>query len=113
MLGFVVHVLITAGLLLFIAQLIDGLDVDSGAAALWGALVLGIANAIVRPVLVVLTLPLTIITLGLFLLVVNAAVFGLAAALVPGFRVRSFWAALVGSVLLTVFNLVISVVFGL
>lgn len=113
MLGFLIHLLITAGLLFFIAQLVDGIDVDSGLAAFWGALVLGIANAVVRPILVVLTLPLTILTLGLFLLVVNAAVFGLAAVLVPGFRVRSFWAALVGSVLLSLFNLLISVVFGL
>lgn len=113
MLGFIIHLLITAGLLLAIARLVDGIEVESGAAALWGALVLGLANAIVRPVLVFLTLPLTILTLGLFLLVVNAAMFGLAAALVSGFRVRSFWAALLGSVLLSVFNLLISLFFGL
>ena len=77
------------------------------------ALVLGLVNAVVRPVMVVLTLPLTFLTLGLFLLVVNAAVFGLAAALVSGFRVRNFWAALVGSVLLSLLNLGISWIFGI
>ena len=113
MLGFIIHLLITAGLLLVIAQLVNGISITSAGAALWGALALGLANAIVRPILVFLTLPLTILTLGLFLLVVNAATFGLAAALVPGFRIRSFWAALIGSILLSVFNVIISIVFGL
>ena len=62
-----------------------------------GALVLGFVNAVVKPVLTLLTLPLTVVTLGLFYFVVNAAAFGLAAALVPGFSVASFWAALFGA----------------
>lgn len=113
MLEFLLHLFITAGLLMFIGHLIEGIDVESGKAALLGALVLGIANAVVRPVVVVLTLPLTIVTLGLFLLVVNAAMFALAAVIVPGFRVRSFTAALFGSIVLSLHNLVIAFVFGI
>lgn len=113
MIEFLIHLLITAGLLLFIGHLVGGIEVTSGPAALWGALVLGLANAIVRPLVVLLTLPLTIVTLGLFLLVVNAAMFGLAAALVPGFRVRTVGAAFLGSILLSVFNLVIAFIFGI
>ena len=68
------------------------------------ALVLGLLNAIVRPILFVLTLPLTIVTLGLFLLVLNGIVLELAAALVPGFRIDSFGWAVVGALLLTVIS---------
>jgi len=66
--------------------------------------VLGIVNALIRPLLVFLTLPITILTLGLFLLVINALLLKLAAALVPGFRVRGFGAAFLGALLLSVFS---------
>ncbi|MCC7031931.1 MAG: phage holin family protein [Acidobacteria bacterium] len=83
------------------AYIVPGVNVSSGAALAVGALVLGFVNAVVKPVLTILTLPLTVVTLGLFYLVVNAAAFGLAAALVPGFTVASFWAALFGAIVVS------------
>jgi putative membrane protein len=113
MLEFLVHLLLTAFLLFVIGKIVKGIDVADGRAALFGALVLGIANAIVRPVLVFLTLPLTLLTLGLFLLVVNALMLMIAAAIVRGFTVRGFLPALWGSLLLSVFNLIVSMIFGI
>lgn len=112
MFEFLVHLIVSAGLLLLIGRLLDGVRVEGFRAALLGALVLGLANAIVRPVLVWLTFPLTFLTLGLFLLVVNAAMFGLAAAIVPGFSVKSLSGAFWGALLLSGFNLVVSRIFG-
>jgi len=111
MLQFLLHLVVTAILLFVVGKIVAGIEVRDAKAALWGALVLGIANAIVRPVLVLLTLPLTIITLGLFLFVLNAVMLMLAAALVDGFKVRGFGSALIGSVLLSVLNLVVDLVF--
>jgi putative membrane protein len=107
--GFIVHVLVTAVLLFFIGQLVSGIHVRDGRAALVGALVLGVANAFVRPVLVILTLPVTVVTLGLFLLVVNAVMLALAAALVDGFEIDGFGSALVGAVLLAVMNFLVGI----
>jgi putative membrane protein len=108
---FVLHIVVTAVLLFVVGRIVPGIEVRDARAALIGALVLGIANAIVRPVLVFLTLPLTILTLGLFLFVVNALMLMLAAALVDGLKVRGFGAALLGSVLLSLLNLAVSIVF--
>jgi len=107
--GFIVHVLVTAVLLFFLGRVVPGIRVRDGKAALVGALVLGLANAFVRPVLVLLTLPVTVVTLGLFLLVVNAAMLGLAAALVDGFAIDGFGSALLGAILLAVMNLFVGV----
>jgi len=89
---------INAVVLYVIARIVPGIHAGP-VSAVAGALVLGFVNAVVRPVLIVLTLPVTVVTLGLFLLVVNAATFGLAAFLVPGFTVDGFGPALIGSVL--------------
>ena len=77
-------------------------------AALVAAFVLGIINAILRPVLVFLTLPVTILTLGLFLLVINGLLLWLVAALVPGFQVNGFWGAVLGSVLISIVSWMVS-----
>jgi len=111
MLQFLAHVVVTALLLFVVGKIVPGIEVRDGKAALWGALVLGIANGILRPILVLFTLPLTILTLGLFLFVLNALMLMLAAALVDGFRVRGFGAALVGSLLLSLLNLAVSAIF--
>ncbi|HQV41604.1 MAG: phage holin family protein [Moraxellaceae bacterium] len=74
--------------------LLDGVNVAQYSTLFWAALLLGIANTIVRPLLIVLTLPITILSLGFFLLVINAAVFGLVAWLLPGFTIAGFWSAL-------------------
>jgi putative membrane protein len=105
--GFVVHILVTAVMLFVIGKMLDGIVVKNAKAALIGALVLGLANAVVRPVLVLLTLPVTIVTLGLFLLVVNALMLMLAAALVDGFEVKGFVPALWGSLTLAIVNFVV------
>ncbi len=88
--------------LLIIAYLVPGIHVSSFGVALIAALVLGVVSAVLRPLLVLLTLPVTFVTLGLFLLVINAALFGLAALLVPGFTVSGFRAALIGSILYSI-----------
>jgi len=77
-------------------------------AALIAAFVLGIINALLRPVLVLLTLPVTVLTLGLFLLVINGLMLLLVAALVPGFRVNGFWGAVLGSVLISIVSWMLS-----
>ena len=101
MIWFLVHWLVVALGLAAAAYLVPGVSCRPGTALAVGALVLGFVNAVVRPVLTLLTLPLTLLTLGLFYLVVNAAAFGLAAALVPGFSVASFWAALFGALVVS------------
>ena len=96
---FLLHWLITAVALAATARLVPGIRVGSLAPLALAALVLGLVNAFVRPVLVILTLPITVLTLGLFYLVVNGAAFALAAALVPGFTVASLGSAIVGALL--------------
>ena len=93
---FVLRLALNALALLVIANVVPGIHVGP-LSALVAALVLGAVNAVVRPVLVLLTLPVTIVTLGLFLLIVNAATFGLAAWLVPGFAVASLGSAMLGA----------------
>ena len=102
---FLAHLLITAALLLLVANLVRGVQVEGWGSAILGALALGLVNAFVRPLMVLLTLPLTVVSFGLFLLVVNAFMLWLVAALVPGIRVQGFGAALLGSLLLTLLNL--------
>lgn len=97
MVSFLAHFIVLAVALWVTAQLVPGVTVSGWGALAVGAAVLGVVNTVVRPVLTFLTFPLTILTLGLFYLVVNGAAFGLAAALVPGFDVRSFLSAILGA----------------
>lgn len=92
----------TAIALLITAKIVPGLDVDGITASLIGSAVLGFVNAIVKPILFLFTLPLTILTLGLFLLVLNAITFGIVGYLTPGFAVSGFFPALFGSLILSV-----------
>lgn len=112
MIEFFAHLVVSAALLLLVANLVSGVSISGWASALLGAVVLGLVNAIVRPVMILLTLPLTVLTFGLFLFVINALVLWLAAGLVPGFRIRGFGPALAGSLLLTVLNIFVSMVMG-
>ncbi len=100
--GILIRTVITALGLWLADSLLDGVRISSEWTLVFAALVLGIINAVVRPVLLVLTLPLTVVTLGLFLLVLNAGMFGLAAAFFDGFRVDGFWSALGGSLIVTI-----------
>ena len=99
--------LLLAAALLLVAHLYTGVEVKSFTAALWAALVLGLLNAVVRPVLVLLTLPATLLTLGLFLFVINAFMFYAAAWLLDGLTVSGFAAALIGSLIYSAAGLVI------
>ena len=99
--------LLSAAALLLVAHLYSGVQVQNFTAALIAALVIGLLNTVLRPVLVVLTLPVTALTLGLFLFVVNALMFWFASGLLAGFHVTGFAAALVGSLLYSALGMVI------
>ena len=109
---FLITVFVYSILLLVVARILPGIEVESYGQSLLAGLVLGVLNALVRPILVILTLPITILTLGLFLLVINALMLRLSAAIVPGFKVDGFLSALLGSILLTVFTAGLTLVFG-
>ncbi len=94
--------------LLAVAYLYPGVQVQDWKAAAIAALVLGLVNTLVKPILVLLTLPVTILTLGLFLLVINALLFWGVAQLVEGFQVSGFWAALLGALLYSVIGWLLS-----
>ena len=106
--GFIIRVLISAGALWVASAIVPGVHAATLAALLWGALTLGILNAVVRPLLILLTLPFTIITLGLFMLVINAAMLGLVAAFVTDFYVDGFFAALFGAIVVSLVSTVAS-----
>jgi putative membrane protein len=101
--------LLLAAALLFVAYLYPGVTVTSFGAAMLAAFVIGVFNTLLRPILVLLTLPVTLLTLGLFLFVINAVMFWGAASVLDGFAVRSFGAALLGSLIYSVLSLVIDV----
>lgn len=102
----ILRVLINALGLMLLAYLIPGISVDSFYYALVAAFVLGLLNLVVRPVLILLTIPLTIITLGLFALVINGALFFFAASFLEGFSVDSFWYAILGAIGMSIISTV-------
>jgi putative membrane protein len=102
--------LINAGTLLLIPYLMPSVSVDSFYTALITALILGLVNAVIRPILVLLTLPITIVTLGLFVLVINALMFWFVASFVEGFRVAGFWSAFWGAIAYGVLSTIFSAV---
>jgi len=108
MLGMLIRWALSALALVLTTKIVPGIAVSGFGTLFIAALVLGLVNAIVRPVLIFFTLPLTLLTLGLFLLVVNAITFGLAAWLVPGFQVSGFGAALFGSIVMSILGFVFS-----
>ncbi|MDQ0081484.1 MULTISPECIES: phage holin family protein [Variovorax] len=104
--------LLSAVALLAVAYLYSGVQVNSFGSALIAAAVIGLLNMVVRPVLVVLTLPVTIVTLGLFLFIINALLFWAASGLLGGFHVSGFLAALIGSLLYSLLGLLIESALG-
>ena len=108
--GFIIRVVVYTLALLLIAQLrlVRGIGLDGLTSALVAGLVLGIINAVVRPILVVLTFPITLLTLGLFLLVLNAFCLWLVSVFVPGFHVTGFWAAFWGALLVSVVSWILT-----
>ncbi|MDP9911615.1 putative membrane protein [Variovorax boronicumulans] len=104
--------LLSAVALLAVAYLYSGVQVQSFGSALLAAAVIGLLNMVVRPVLVILTLPVTIVTLGLFLFVINALLFWAASGLLGGFHVNGFLAALLGSLIYSLLGLLIESALG-
>lgn len=100
----IIRFLLSGLAVLLTAYLLPGVDVTHYGYALLVAAVLSLANVIVKPILVILTIPVTIVTLGLFLLVINALIILLVDYLVPGFHVDGFWWALAFSLILSIFN---------
>jgi putative membrane protein len=107
-----IKILITSGLVLLIANFMPGVHVAGFTTALIVAIVLGLLNIFIKPILVILTLPVTIVTLGLFLLVINALMILLCTKIVGGFSVDTFWTALIFSIILSVLQSIMNGILG-
>lgn len=94
------------------AYFLPGIQVSGGLALLVAALVLALINAVIRPILLILTLPITLVTLGLFILVLNGFCLWLTAWLVPGFEVQGFWTAVIGALIISVVSWIVNAVFS-
>jgi len=112
MVGFLLRAAITALGLWVASEIFAGLSFDSVSALIVAALLLGVVNAFVRPLAFILTLPLTVLTLGLFLLVLNAAMVGLVARIVPGFEIAGFWTAVGAALVVSLVSWVASSAIG-
>jgi putative membrane protein len=102
MAGFILRLLVVAFGLWLASELVPGIVIEGAWTLIGAALLLGIVNAVVRPLLVLLTLPITVLTLGLFLLVINAATLGLVAWMFDNFAIAGFWPALLGAIVVSV-----------
>ncbi len=111
--GFIVHTLVSAALLYMVGRLVDGIEVRDSKAAIFAAIGLGIANGLIRPILLKLTFPITMLTLGLFIFVVNALMLMLVAAFIDGFEVEDFGSAVWGALALGLMNFLVGMFFGL
>ena len=110
--GFLARLLLNGIAIVVAAWLVPGVTLTGPVPAIIAGAILGIVNALVKPVLIILTLPFTLVTLGLFLFVVNAICLGLTAALVPGFSIDGFVSAFLGALLVTVVSWVLNAVAG-
>jgi putative membrane protein len=104
--GFILYFLVIAAAMMALSRILPGFHVTGWVPALLGAVVLGAANAILKPILFVLTLPFTILTLGLFLFVLNALMLWITALIVPGFSVNGFLPTLLASVILSLVGMI-------
>jgi putative membrane protein len=110
--GLVIRWLVSAVALYLTSLIVDGVEIDGVIPLLFAAVTIGILNAVVRPIILLLTLPLNIVTLGLFTLVVNAFMLWMASKVVIGFVVTGFWAALGGWLLMSFFTFLINLLIG-
>jgi len=110
--GFIVKILVTAVAVFVASYFLDGVHVDTLQTYIIVALVLALLNTFLKPILVFLTLPITIVTLGLFLFIINILIIKLAASLVPGFTVDTWWAALLFSLIVSVVASVLDAIVG-
>jgi len=106
--GILIRIVVNALAIIVAAKVIPGIELNSVLAALAAGLVLGVVNGVVRPILLVLTLPLTLLTLGLFLFVLNGLCLWLTAALVKGFEIHGFGAAILGALLVSLVSWVLN-----
>ncbi len=106
--GFLIRVLVNALAIWLATEIVPGIETRSATTVAVAAVVLGLVNAVVRPVLLILTLPLTLVTLGLFLFVLNALCFWLTSAVVPGFEVRGFWSAFGAALIVSALSWVVN-----
>jgi len=106
--GILIRWLVTTIAIFMVPSLAPGVKVEGFGAALAAAAILGILNALVRPILIILTLPLTILTLGVFILIINALLFQLAGAIVSGIHVASFWSAFLASIIVTLVSWILN-----
>jgi putative membrane protein len=107
-LGFFVRVVVNVLAIVLAGSVVPGIRLDGPLAAIAAGVLLGLVNAIVRPVLVILTLPITLVTLGLFLLVLNGLCLWLVASLVRGFHVDGFWAATLGALVISALSWIVT-----
>lgn len=105
MMNVVVRWIIYALLIIFVSWIIPGIEVDNFLSAMFVCIILALVNAFVKPLLQIITLPVTILTMGLFTLVINALMFMLVGWITPGFEVEGFLSALLGSLLLSLFSI--------
>lgn len=96
--GIIIRILLVAAGLWLATLIVPGVEAQTTSALIWAAIALGLINAFVRPLVILMTLPLTVLTLGLFLLVINAGMLNLAAWFVDGFVVEGFWSSLFGAI---------------
>jgi putative membrane protein len=106
--GFLIRALVVAVGLWLASKIVPGIDFNSTGTLIAAALLLGIVNAFVRPVIIILTLPITLLTLGLFLLVINALIIMLVAWFLPGFLVAGFWSAIFAAIVVSLTSWVMS-----
>jgi putative membrane protein len=112
MIGFIFRAVIAALGLWIATRWVTGIQIDNATTLVLAGLLLGIVNAIVRPIAIILTLPITLLTLGFFLLIVNAGMLALVAFLLPGFRIGSFGAAFLAAIIVTITGWIGSALFG-
>jgi putative membrane protein len=110
--GLVIRWLVSALALYLTSQIVRGIEIDGFVPLLFAAVTIGVLNAVVRPLVLLLTLPLNVLTLGLFTLVVNAGMLWMASQVVIGFRVHGFWSALGGWLLMSFFTFLINLLIG-
>ena len=110
--GIIIRTLIYMLGLFLASELVSGVSIEGTGSFILAAFLLGLVNAFVRPLMFVLTLPLTIVTLGLFIFILNAAMFGLVAAMLDNFQVAGFWSALFGAIIVSITSTVASWTIG-
>jgi len=112
MIGFLIRAAVVALGLYFASRIVPGVAFSSNESLIWAALLLGVVNAFVRPVLIILTIPITILTLGLFLLIINGLMIELVAHFLPGFSMPGLWPAILTSLIISLTSWIISSLVG-